>query len=297
MNRKTIKTKSILIIFLLCVLFIILYKMSYISQFRNKFALSSELVILDGEEATIISLSDGKRKTVPFSEVGEYIDETEFITNAGKIYYKESDTFRELLSTEFEVEQRPIVLGDTIYFMAEEPNDSSFFPDNYLWKYQNGNIEKAYSRPLVNANAILSYDSKILFVENDDNTGRILCLDTISGEIKEVCSGDSICWKEDGKSFFYAPETGYLAVFDLDSLSSTFIGENIDIFASPVYNEEENVLLVFCHNEYSSAYPAITTAFYYLDSNEYVYFSKYLKNMNAIRTNDCVSDLALVYWE
>ena len=275
----------------------ICYENIYEENFKNKYGLSSEIVVLEEDEATIVSLATGEFDNIPFSCIGDKLKGTDILQCNGKIYYRESRDFVEFIKTKFDVEVNPIIIGDSIYFVAEEPDDLSDWPQNWLWEYNNGQYKKIHDLPIVNANLILSFDSSIIFVEDNDPNDRILCLDTTSGETKTICYGFNICWKEKGESFFYCPEYGSLAIFDLETGISSIIDDNITIYASPVYNENENVLIVFCHKENSGSLPLMETAFYYIDLKECIPFSKYLKHINAKSTKDFITSLPLVYWE
>ena len=82
------KIKFIIILLSLCVLLKICYENIYEENFKNKYGLSSELVVLEEDEATIVSLATGEFDNIPLSCIGDKLKGTDVLQCNGKIYYR-----------------------------------------------------------------------------------------------------------------------------------------------------------------------------------------------------------------
>lgn len=251
--------------------------------FQEKYAISSSLAGIYEGKVKIIDYSDGSVEYMSFEEYSDFSGEEIIVQVENDVFSFENGEKTFLFSTEHRA--RGIFrLGDAVYFEAEEIGDTDPFAKKFLWKLKNGKIEKAIDIP-IERGSVLIYGDDLIF----SGEGHIVYLyDTKTESRENICAGYSICWKEEGKSFFFCASDG-IHLYDLETETSEDMillkdfGSNdleINLQYRTIYNEKDKVLnkCVLFHEDFH-----FTVGLYYLEYDEFVSEREYTYKMEIER--------------
>lgn len=129
-----------------------------------------------------------------------------------------------ILRTDMDVADSPVFVDGVLYFIAK---DNSFKEEisipysNYegwfMYKYANGNIQKAYTNEIDHISPIIAHDESLFVVEriknNDSENTKIYSIisyDTNTEKAEIICNGRKPCWIEQGNSFLCVVNDQYV---------------------------------------------------------------------------------------
>lgn len=215
------------------------------AEFREKYTITASLASIYEDKVKIIDYSDGSVEYMSFEDY-TLISEKEIIVKLGNEVFSFRNGEKEFLfSSEHDAWNRYLRIGDEIYFIAWETYYENHWDDEFLWVYKDGKIEKAMERP-VSWN-ILPYGDDLIFT---NNYNEIMIFDTETGNVEKICGGTAVCWKEEGKSFFYFDSRG-IHLYDMETKTKEELilinefdsyDENINLQQTAIYNEKDEVL-------------------------------------------------------
>jgi len=267
--------------------------------FRETYLQSSSVVSLKTDIIEEINLNSGEIETKSFLPNNISLSEINLITNGKKIFQFVDNKWIEVLISGYEIEEKPVIINDAVYFVAPDPTDTEDFPDFFIWKYQSGEITKFHEKDLIYASAILAYNNCLIFCEKNSYVkANIIEKNVITGEERKLADGNNICWKTNGKEIFFDSPYSGLSLLNIITGETKSINAEINLLASPVYNPNEQILLMIYEDPKNpfSNYWLYQIGFYYLDSNKYISCWDYFKHLYLVYDETTFPDLAYVYW-
>ncbi|MBQ7874077.1 MAG: hypothetical protein IJ306_02775 [Oscillospiraceae bacterium] len=302
MKPRTKKiTLTIVTALLICVTAVICISIYKNIKFREEFALSSSITVIENGEVTTVDFATGKIKKSEMDIEKLDLGEETVFANGGDIYSKENGEWVKILSTEYEIEGKPIISDDMVYFIAPEPeSEGGRYLLFYIWKAKNGIIEKYHEKP-VDVSGLLLYDDKIIFVEKSEFSDHFTVREKsiVDGKETLLTAGYEISWYEHGKSFFYINKKGgKLCVYNLEADEQKTIDYDIDYYRCINYNCDENVILLAKDRPgWQWDYCEPINAIYYMDSGELIYFDTYFSKICLNKKENLwFTDFSAWYW-
>lgn len=243
---------------------------------HEKYIIQSNIIKLDGETLMLYDLSSGEKNTFSVDEYHFAINGASVISDGNSIYFFENERWNKLTINKYEIHNKPIIVDDSIFFVSPDPEDLSTFPKLFIWKYEKNIITKFSENPVWYGSNILAFEDNLIFVRNSDLS--IVCKNLSSGSENHLGYGSCLCWKEKGKSFYFQAYAEGLALYDIASKEISIIDKKIDLHSSPIYDEEENILIITCDDprNYSSVSYSVA-GLYFLNDNKFIYCDDYFK--------------------
>lgn len=220
--------------------------------------------------------------------------ENDILHDEHNIYIFVDGKWKQIILTDYYIEEKPIKINGSIFFVATDPKDESQFPERYIWEYRNGEVEIFSISSILDGSAVIADGNDLIFASGT----RIFRKNTVSREQETLVKGGYICWKEEGKSFFYSAIGKGLALYDLDSNETFIINEKIYLTTSPIYDSKNNVLYFACDNpkNWSSNVKAVR-GFYFLENDRFVTQNYYFNCIGFSDYEDFVSkSISEFYW-
>ena len=296
------KKTALFILILLCIL----------SCSGCKVATMKEKHVIEGTIATVADgnfifaeMNTGKTEEIPIEEYGKPIGEANIVSDGQSIYNFDGEKWEKLPIEGYEVWFKPVKIGETVFFVAEDPFNTEG-SDSYIWKYENGKVEKLFEDKIWFYSGILAFDDNLIYCRwhRDALVSlpiEIICYNVSSGKKEHIADGDSLCWKEEGKSLFYGYYGGPgLVLYDFESGTKTMVNEELYFGGPPVYNKENGVMLVQCKDPRGYAYSIIyIEGILYPENNDFVYWDSYVKFMEKYSdVSDISSEISFfeTYW-
>lgn len=295
MSKKILWWRLILFSFLIIIFCNLMYSMYNINQIQQHNTIETSVLYINNNS---INISNFKSKTSQKILFQEYIDSAkeDFIMHDSKnIYLFEDNNWNNFYIADYLIEEKPVKINDLIFFVSSDPKENSQFPDRFIWSFCNGKIDKFSNYDIAENSAILAYEDNLIFVEGNN----IICKNIYSGKQSVLAKGSYICWKEEGKSFFYQAFAEGLSVYDIDLGEKSLIDKEINLLSSPIYDSKDDVLFFVCDNpKNKSSNIKPIRGFYFLDDDIFITMNYYFNSFGFMDYEEFTSKpISSFYWE
>lgn len=282
MKRKI--TIFIVIILSICVTNTIYKNVEKRKQYIENYSISSSFVVFDTEydfspyenKNIIMNLETGKMEPINPATDNFTLSEVETFWDGENIYILKNNKWERISVPNLRVCSKPIKNGDSLFFIAEKQMENNSNSLYHIWKYVDGEFS-LFHESSVSSDSLCIYDD-ILFFEQ--NHSRIMAKNINTGEVEFIVQGKNFCWKEPCETFFFETISNELAIYEIDSRKIEVLHSEIKMSGAPIYDRDENILLLLTYNngrDWGDIIPEITI--YYLDKNEYIYLPEYFNEM------------------
>ncbi len=273
--------------------------------------LHSNIIVLDNESVCRIDLSTLSEERYSIEEYSKTFSQDVLIVENSNLIRIKNGKKEILFSTDKIILGTPTAINNNIYFIAFSEGDNS---NAYLYAFENNQIKRFWDLPVSASSDILVYGNKLFFVEatskrfeiinnnskksikKDDFqwNSRVICKNVISGETDFICNGENICWKIPGEEMFVSTLSGGFKLLNLNNNTFEIIDEGLNVFCSPIYNVNEDVLFIVANNEKGTTSSVERSGFYYLDKKKFITWETYLDTIE--KQNEYSFD-SILCWE